>query len=318
MQNLAVIRFIRIGSLISMLLLMFFFSNGCFSQTSTLNGVIWDQVNKIPISYTSITFIHNNTGITSAEDGKFTIKIDTSTLNDTLAFARVGYQTKRISVKEFSVKNNPTVFLCEKPVELKAITISTTKGKAQKHRKTIVLNDVKYKRDKVKIFWIKGSHGSQQAVLFKFNAKTKSDWFIDKIKITLASGETSNQPMKFNIRLYAYDSINNQPGEELYNKPILVNGVNDEIKEVNLRDYKIQIPPDYFFVAVEWLILDENKYKFLKIDKPSNLYLPVLVELKESKDITGVWDLDYNQNWRKRPDMNGGKNSLDISVILRN
>ena len=319
------IRFSHIGSAISVLILISLFSNASFSQTNTLNVVICDQLNKIPVSYTSVALIHKNAGTTSTDDGKFTIKIDTSTINDTLAFSRVGYQTKRISLKELSEQKSPTVFLFEKPVEMKAITVSSVKTKSKKHRKTIVLNEIKhridfkFRRDKLKTIYGQNSKRYQTAVLFKVSSKSKSEWNIDKIIITLSDGTSSNQPMKFNLRFYQYDSINNMPGIELYNKPVLVNAHNDMIKEVNLKDYKIQIPDEYFFVAVEWLIIDENRDTNLNsiiLTKP-NWYFPLLVELWESQDIFGVWDLNFNQNWVKRSEEYWIKNSLDISVILR-
>lgn len=311
-------RSIRIWILVSFLSSLLGFPVVSVSQTNTLSGVIWDQVNKIPISYTSIALIQKNSGTTSAVDGKFTINIDTSIINDTIAFSCVGYQTKRKSIRELIEKNNSIIFLVEKPIELQTVTISTIKGKTPKHRKTFTLNDVKYKITKVKRFLVSNGYSSQMAVLYKVNAKIKKNCYIDKIRITLSSGVSTQQAMKFNLRLYTYDSINNLPGVELYNKPIIVNAQDNTIKEVNLRDFRIRIPDEYFFVSVEWLLIEENIFVFTKGKKSRfTLYLPIIPELKESKDIIGVWDFNFNQKWRKREDLNGSKSSLDISVILR-
>ena len=178
---------------------------------------------------------------------------------------------------------------------------------------------MKYKKNKVSRIWFSNPKVSQIAVLYKVDSKFKQDWYIDKIRITLSTGLQSKDTMKFNLRIYAYDSINNRPGDELYNKPILVNAENNSIKKVNLRDYKIQIPPDYFFVAVEWLFIEENRFTFGNDNRssPKNCYLPFIVELKESKDIMGVWWFSFNQNWRKRNSLDSSISSLDISVTLR-
>jgi hypothetical protein len=77
--------------------------------------------------------------------------------------------------------------------------------------------------------------------------------------VTVAVGGGFIMPGKntrFRIRIYDYDSIKNNPGVDLCDSVIEVYGRG--IIRVKLDKYGIVLPHRQFFVAVQWLFIDEN------------------------------------------------------------
>ncbi|WP_121665700.1 carboxypeptidase-like regulatory domain-containing protein [Mesonia aquimarina] len=65
-----------------------------------LSGTIFSKENKKSISYASIE-IGKNYGVTTDNNGKFQINVNQFSSKDSLQFSSLGYQTKRIAVKDF-------------------------------------------------------------------------------------------------------------------------------------------------------------------------------------------------------------------------
>ncbi len=70
----------------------FFYSISTLSQKQsiTISGIVVDSVTQDPLPYTAIKIKGKGVGVSSTDDGSFSISC---TVNDTLAFTRLGYNT---------------------------------------------------------------------------------------------------------------------------------------------------------------------------------------------------------------------------------
>ena len=90
---------------------------------------------------------------------------------------------------------------------------------------------------------------------FEYEKDFQDTPFLSKIKLFT---DSRVKEAKFNIRLYS-KGANGEPDEFIYNENILgVAKKGRRITEVDLSAYKIELPDDGFFIAVEWLIVASN------------------------------------------------------------
>ena len=103
---------------------------------------------------------------------------------------------------------------------------------------------------------------------------------------------------RFLIRIYDYDSIQNKPGIELCDSVIEV--VGRGIITVNLEKHQITLPQKRFFVAVQWLFIDENKETVMNQDGSTVNYIIYRpsIHMKRTKEGEGnTWMQTHNQRW---------------------
>ena len=75
---------------------------------------------------------------------------------------------------------------------------------------------------------------------------------------------------KMNLRIYDKDS-SGTPGQLLHQEPISFEVKKGfAINKLELSKYKIVLPPEGFFVAFEWLIIESNKYYYDLLDPETN------------------------------------------------
>jgi hypothetical protein len=67
-----------------------------------IQGLLVDSANNSPLSFGQISLYHTMLGTTTNEDGVFRLDIPNANLGDTLLFYYLGYETRRIPVKDFS------------------------------------------------------------------------------------------------------------------------------------------------------------------------------------------------------------------------
>ncbi|TPD71951.1 carboxypeptidase-like regulatory domain-containing protein [Flavobacterium microcysteis] len=214
-------------------LIFFLFSLSLFSQT---RGIVKDGAGN-PIPYVSITVEDEKDGTSSEEDGRFSITID-ATKN--LIFSAVGFETKIIRAAE--AKN---VVLQKKEIELNEVIISSAKKQKQKEIGSFGRGGIRYY--------------SQQttAKYFAYSDEAKNYPFLKEI-IIYTSSKIENA--KVNLRLLNVNP-DGSPGEDILEDNHIV-----EVKKgsknttVNMEKNNIEIPSNGFFVVVEHLKINENKF----------------------------------------------------------
>ena len=92
------------------LLLLFLISFNVFAQEKTISGEIKDSENNSTLEYVNIGIVNKNTGTVSNSKGIFSLKLNEKvSLNDTIVFSHVGYESKKIVVNQLKSTNNSIV-----------------------------------------------------------------------------------------------------------------------------------------------------------------------------------------------------------------
>lgn len=215
-------------------LMFFLFSLSLFSQTK---GVVKDGVGN-PIPYVSIMVENEKDGTSSEEDGSFSITVD-ATKN--LVFSAVGFETKIIKAAE--AKN---IVLQKKEIELNEVVISSAKKQKEKEIGGFGRGGIRYYNQQT------------TAKYFAYSDEFKKYPFLKEI-IIYTSSKIDNA--KVNLRLLKVNP-DGSPGEDMLEDNHIV-----EVKKggknttVNMEKNNIEIPNNGFFVVIEHLRINENKFK---------------------------------------------------------
>ena len=250
--------------LIHLFSLLLFFNTLVIGQTLTYSGRLLTKSNNSPIEYGRIYLKGKPYGVLSNVDGLF--NLHNISQNDTLIISCVGYETLVLKLDAEKIKQQD-IFLNPKIYNLTSAEIESGVPRIIKSGFLIP----KIENDKVAgIFHGRISNGYSlintgfQRATFIENREEKVG-LIQSVAFFLHKEGIANTP--FRLRLY---SVNDKgaPKEDLLNKSIIViDGRNDKWVKVDLRDYQIELPPNGFFIAMEWLqtnneaFIYHSKYK---------------------------------------------------------
>ena len=233
-----------------MLLFAFQFS---FSQ---LKGVVKDSISGQPIPYVNIWVENENIGTTSELDGTFTIN---ATSDKVLVFSALGYASKKIKADKIE-----SVVLKNEAIALHEVIIAPPK-----HDSEIVIGN--YNKGSINHYFACGTSPFIVAKFFPFTKEMEQHSFLKSL-LVLTKAEKGNA--KFVLRFFEVNS-DGSPGNDLIAQNIVV-----PIKKgkkntsIDLESYKIKVPTNGFFVAIEWLIIEDNRYvyKFTKANEGSKKF----------------------------------------------
>ena len=236
-MRLFLIKFITIWVLVS-----------CFNTLHAQNlnyieGTIVDSTRN-PIPYVEITF--RDKGTTSWKDGTFHIELWEVKTTDTLKISCLGYETKKISIKNYLTREQNKIVLKEKSYEIEKVTVSAKKYEKKKLKKFGIFK-------KPAKGWYMDKTNKQIAVYIP--NKNNQYGIIENIQYFIRNQGKPDQ--KFRVHLYALDSINNCPGKELLPKAIYASGtLGEEWVAVDIKEYNIEFPKSGFFISLERLPSD--------------------------------------------------------------
>ena len=281
----------------SFVIILFLISNFCFSQ---LKSVIIDSETKEKIPYVNIWVENENIGTTSNEKGEFELEIDGPKI---ILFSAIGFETKKISSD--SIKN----ILELKPLitELDEIIINS-----KKLTEELVIG--KFKKSKINHYFACGTHPWISARFFKYKEAYDKTSYLKKIRILTKSNVKDS---KFNIRLYDVNE-NGEPENYIYDQNIIgIAKKGKKITEIDVSKLNIEFPKDGFFIAFEWLIIENNKYEFnytIKGSKKKHIGIHYAPKIGLIPSVSNENSWIFNQGkWRKV-----WKNNNDISKKYRN
>jgi CRISPR/Cas system-associated exonuclease Cas4 (RecB family) len=247
-------------------------SNLCFSQ---LKSVIIDSETKEKIPYVNIWVENENIGTTSNEKGEFKLEIDSPKI---ILFSAIGFETKKISSD--LIKN--ILELKPQTTELDEVIISS-----KKLSKEFTIGE--FKKSKINSYFSCGIKPWIVARLFKYQDEFDETPFLKKITIVTKSDVKNS---KFNIRLYGVNQ-NGEPENYIYNQNIIgIAKKGKKLTEIDVSKLNIEFPEKGFFIAIEWLIIEGNKYEYKYTMKGSR---------KKLKDISyepsiGIVPAETNEN----------------------
>lgn len=282
--------------------------------TSTLtfcqkSGIIKDSITNVPIPYVNIWIENENIGTTSNENGKFIL--DNFDNSKVIVFSAIGYTTKKINSKLIKniVELNPQI------TELKEVIVNS-----KKQNKEIKIGQ--FEKSKINHYFGCGTKPWIVARYFNFQDNYSQTPILKKIKL-LTKSDVKNS--KFNIRLYSVNE-KGEPENYIYNENIIGIALKGKKEtEIDISNLNIEFPEKGFFIAIEWLIIDSNKYEYIyttensKEKKKGISYEPSIGTLPNENN-ENSWTFNQGK-WRKFLNHEGSKGiykdkDIDLAIEL--
>ncbi len=115
-----------------------------------INGVLLDSNKKTALPYANILFLHKNAGIITNEKGQFSIKSTKLNENDTLSFQYIGYETKKLTIRQLDssvvvylnedINNLNEVFVFSNDIDAESVVKKVLENKEKNYKKRYVKN----------------------------------------------------------------------------------------------------------------------------------------------------------------------------------
>jgi len=291
--------------------LLLLFTSSLFSQ---IKGKVLNNQTQKGIPYVNIWIENENIGTTSNEQGEFILKPNQTSKN--IIFSAIGYETKKISLKDF----NKQVTLKPVVTELNEVTIISKK-------ETKELSIDKFKKHKINSSYACSGIPWMVAKFFPYKKKYEDTPFLQSLTF-LTRSKIKNS--KFNIRLLSIGS-DGKPYKYLYDKNIYgVAKKGKKYTKIDVSKLNIPFPKEGFFVAVEWLIIDSNKYEYSytwensKVKQYGVRYEPSISSLPVNNNENcwiyskGFWKKNWKNSKKALKIYRGKYNQLAIELILSN
>ena len=216
---------------------------------SQLHSVVTDSETKESIPYVNIWVENENVGTTSDEDGSFELDVDSTRV---IVFSAIGYETKHIS----SDSIQSTLELKQMITELGEVVVRPEKVEKKRDQQLVI---GEFKKSKVNSYLV--CHGKPWiwARYFEYKEEYEETNFLLKIKLLTQSDIKDS---KFNVRLFARNAVG-EPEGYIYDGNIVgVAKKGKKVTTVDLSGLNIEFPKEGFFIAVEWLIIEDNKHEY--------------------------------------------------------
>jgi hypothetical protein len=220
----------------------------------TIKGKVSDE-NGIPLPYANIGLSEKNVGTLSDPDGTFEISLPRTSKNDSLMFSTVGFETKKIALKELEASTSPI------DIKLNAAAFLLNE---------ITISDKKLKSKITRLGWMGGKDGILPldtimggGVVALLVEAPQTPFYIEKLQVRLMYN--SKDTVKFRFHIYEFDSVNRKPGKELLTNEIILK---EEKKfgwlRFNLARENITINKRKVCIGFEWL--DDRQYRFAMVN----------------------------------------------------
>ena len=270
--------------IILLLIIIHFFSFG------QIKGIVVDYKTKKTIPYVNIWIQNTIYGTSSNKNGYFEIEKEKNKTNY-IIFSAVGYNEVKIK----STLLPDTIFLKHQITEIPEIIISANKVKKEQ-----IIGKLKHQFPSYRIGSGSGKNPYISAIFIPYKEEYKETPFLKSIEF-LTHSNINNA--KFNIRFYLADK-NNKPNQYLVNKNIIGIAKRGARKtKIDLSPYNIIFPKEGLYIAIEWLIIEENKHTYNYTIKGSKKKYKDGVEYMPSfsafrvEDSAYVWEY-YKGNWK--------------------
>lgn len=246
------------------LLLLFLITFNVFAQEKTISGEIKDSENNSTLEYVNIGIFNKNTGTVSNSKGIFSLKLNEKvSLNDTIVFSHVGYESKKIVVNQLKSTNN-SIVLKSSENTLKEVVVKFKQPKPKQFGRSskgfsLMHSNFYYALDKD----VDDRLSREKGMKFKIKKDCKVNDFNFNI--------TSNEFKSVKFRLNFYKIENDLPTHLIVDKDIIF-----EVKNGFLGLYTLDLKPfDIYLdkemgdiaVTIQWIesVKTNEKSKFLAI-----------------------------------------------------
>ena len=236
--------------MITMLLLTILTVN--IYSTKEITGVIYDSTTKYSIPYVSIGIEGKSVGTISNKEGRFILKTsDNLSDTDSVTFSHIGYETKKIALKEFSqaiykVELTPSLYKIEE------VVVTTVKTKQKKIGRTHSgLGMINYNFYTTKDVDLSDRLSSEAGALLKIKNPCKVN------SINFFIGQNQFKHIKFRLSFYSID--NGLPKDIIIHKDIIMD-IKDNYKgwyKYDLQAYDIFLEGENEIAVTLTLLEDE-------------------------------------------------------------
>lgn len=284
-------------NVISLLLLLI-----SISLSGQIRGRVSDKSTGQPIPYANVFLKDKPIGATTDMKGDFEIK--TNIENNELIVSAIGYESQLINGHD----SNFTILLIPKTYELSEIKI-----RPKKNISKLIIDS--YNKNKIHSYFSCGGFPWIVGKYFKFQPEYNSTPFIKQIKL-LASCVSIDSGV-FNLRIISFKE-DGTPGVDMLDKNLIIKAESGAKKNtiVDLSKYNITFPPQGLMIAVEWLIIDQNKWVW----KDRVQYLPQFGTMtKEGESMTWAYTGGrWNRTNLTQPNVKKSYQELAIELTLTN
>ena len=261
--------------------------------------VVCDSNTKKPVPYVNI-WIESQLGATANEQGAFSLPQEVK--SGAVRFSSVGYKDKTINVQEL----RDTVFLDPEIYKLKNIDIYV------ENKKNIKVGKLKNSVREVCV-----------TPPYDMRIIGKSFMYLDSYAATKYIKSVSVKTFAevdngvLNLQFYSLNE-KGEPKERIFNQNIIftVPSGDNKTTKVDVLKYYIEIPENGIFVAVENLLLDQNKFSLYYKTKADELKEIIIYEprikIYDITDDPGTWTFD-GKTW-----LLNTRNSMTMQLELSN
>lgn len=247
----------------------------------TIRGTIYDEATKAPISYATLQIKGKSKGVVADHEGFFEFTLTELELSESLVASCLGYERRSFSPDTLLSKPEVAIALREKPVSVAPVTISVPKL-----RKKIKSVGNRHWFTAGSIYL--DTHG-QQIALYIDNDK-KQNGYIQKVSYYLS--DKGNVEAPFRVRVLDVNALDHSPGKDLLPEILVVQppGDTDGWFDVDLSEYRIYVPSDGFFVAIQGVF--PNDYSFYAGDSD---FIEIGKRQSQKKDAFAPSSIHYGQ-----------------------
>ena len=267
-----------------------------------IKGLIKDSVSNEAIPFVNFQALKSSYGTNSNQKGEYNLR---PLPNDSFAISAIGYQSKKIAVKDLSDL-----------IYLKPITYAIPEVEVDNQTEEIELGRVK----KQIFSWGKSAMKDYPYMVGRYFEYEEAIANVPYIKSISVLADSKIDSALFNVRIYTVDSLG-LPKEPLVNRNLLIYATrgNNFIHLDIEKDY-LKFPKEGLFVAVEWLQIQANeyrvRYKDSRTKKRKELVYLQPSFATESNPNRGDLYTYYNGKWKKHQEEDS--RMLQLKLVLRN
>lgn len=276
--------------IVKLFVIVSFIANG--QDLLVISGNVLDS-KRLPVPYCSVYLRNLNIGATTDSNGYFSIKVPQG-YQDTAQISMIGYKKHTLYISTDKSNLNYIVNLDDSTYFIKEVVI--------KPRKYTTYEEIRKKPTNIRHFFIGSSYTAEVAQLF---SNPFSDLTILK-GIHYYRGSSEQKRTTFRIKIYTANEDRTPSDIMLNTNDIIVVTNRKGYVFFDLSKYNIEIPQGYYYLAIEWLMTNENMEngmlekewidvttgKKTKLD--INIYNPNL----GSKEIKGFLPIIYYKNFK--------------------
>ena len=286
-----------------------FISVSTFGQTTRVVGQVVDAVTLEPLPYANIVLEEEKRGISTDKEGRYFFVVKEISDNAKLKFSYVGYQSQYLHLKDLKgkvVKLKPSV---DHLAEVRLFNI--------KNRKTKRINNFVFAEPVGLGNFSGGQYPSTVARFYEKPDKFEKACFLKQVEVLYFNvKETLSSSAKYRLRIMAVNRDGKPSYDLLDNGLIIEKEPNQHHTKIDFLAYKIRVPDEGFFVAVEHLFIEENAFLEKKDYLVNDTIVFRDVELRKYAPIfKGVLEKDDEDFKSYYKDISGWRkmNSLDNS-----